>query len=339
MTRREWLSVAACAGAIGAAEPALVRPRRLKPGDSVALLTPSTEVMDPDLLVMARETCEFFGLKPVMMPSVGKRPVNFAESVRSRAADFNQAWADPKLAAVFCMRGGFGSQHILDQIDFESIRRNPKVFLGYSDITALHLAIHKRTGLVTFHGPVPLSGFSGYTQEHFRKALFGTGPIGDVSNPKETDKLRPRHRTRAIRPGTAKGRLIGGNLTLIATTMGTPYEIETKGKILFIEDVGEQIYSLDRMMTQLRLARKLQEAAGVIWGECNDCPPRDNKPSSASPYGLGETVDNLLGDLGIPVVAGMTIGHTVDQLTLPLGVQATLDAAAGTLRLEEAATA
>ena len=136
----------------------------------------------------------------------------------------------------------------------------------------------------------------------------------------------------------ASGKLVGGNLTLIATTMGTPHEIETAGKILFLEDVGEQIYSLDRMLTQLRLARKLQQAAGIVWGECSDCPPKDAKPSSASPYGLGETVDNLLGDLGIPVLSGLVIGHTADQLTLPLGIQATLDAGKGTLRLDESAT-
>lgn len=304
----------------------------------MALVTPSTEVIEPDQLIVARETCEFFGLKPVMMPSVGKRPVNFAESVKNRAADFNQAWADPKFSAVFAIRGGFGSQHIIEQIDFGAIRRNPKVFLGYSDITALHLAIHKRTGLVTFHGPVPLSGFTPYTQEHFRKALFSGEPIGLVSNPREANPLRPLHRLRVIRPGVANGRLMGGNLTLIATTMGTPDEIDTRGKILFLEDVGEQIYSLDRMLTQLSLARKLQSAAAIIWGECNDCPPRENKPSSASPYGLGETIDNLFGTLGVPVLAGMTIGHTADQLTLPLGVQASLDTAAGSLRIEEAAT-
>jgi len=338
VTRRGLL--AGLAGAAAALEPpALIKPKRLKAGDAVALVTPSTEVIEPDALIMARETCEHFGLNPVMMPSVGKRQPDFAESVRNRASDFNAAWADKQFQAVFCVRGGYGSQHILDSIDYAMVRANPKVLLGYSDITALHLAIQKKTGLVTFHGPVPLSGFTGYTQQHFRRMLFEPGPAGVLTNPVESNKLRPQHRLRAVRPGVAKGRLVGGNLTLIATTMGTPYEIETKGRILFLEDVGEQIYSIDRMLTQLRLAGKLQEAAGVIWGECNDCPPKDNKPSSASAYGLGETVDNLLGDLKVPVLAGLTIGHTADQLTLPLGVLAVLDAGKGVLRIEEAATA
>ncbi len=335
IARRELLAMAAAPFQESAP---LIRANRLKAGDSVALITPSTEVIEPDSLIMARETCEHFGLKAVAMPSVGRRAPNFAESVAGRVSDFHRAWSDPRFAGVFCVRGGFGSQHILDRIDYGLIRSNPKVFLGYSDITALHLAIHKRTGLVTFHGPVPLSGFTGYTQEHFRKALFGTGPVGNVSNPAENNRLRPQHRLRAIRPGKASGRLIGGNLTLIASTMGTPHEIDTRGKILFLEDVGEQIYSIDRMLTHLRLAGKLQQAAGIVWGECNDCPPKDNKPSSASPYGLGETIDNHFGDVPGPVLAGLTIGHTADQLTLPIGVRASLDTDRGVLSIEEAAT-
>jgi muramoyltetrapeptide carboxypeptidase len=333
VTRRQL-----AAGALSqAVAPPLILPRRLKPGDTVALVTPSTEVVDPELLIMARETCEHFGLRAEMMPSVGRRQRDFQESVASRASDFNRAWTDPRFAAVFCVRGGFGSQHFLDRIDYGAVRRNPKVFLGYSDITALHMAIHRRTGLATFHGPVPLSGFTAFTQEHFRRVLFETKPAGVLTNPPEPNRLRPQHRLRAVREGVASGRLVGGNLTLVATTMGTPYEIDTAGRILFLEDVGEQIYSIDRMLTQLRLAGKLQRAAGIVWGECSDCPPKDNKPSSASAYGLAETVDNLLGDLGIPVLSGLVIGHTADQLTLPLGIRATLDAGRGTLRLDEAA--
>jgi muramoyltetrapeptide carboxypeptidase len=139
-----------------------------------------------------------------------------------------------------------------------------------------------------------------------------------------------------IRPGTASGQLVGGNLTLIATTLGTPYEIETRGKILFIEDVDEQPYSLDRMLTQLRLAGKFEGVAGVIFGECADCKPRDYKPSFVSPFSVGEVIDNILGGLKVPVLSGMTIGHTEDQLTLPLGVMATLDATNGTLDIKEA---
>jgi muramoyltetrapeptide carboxypeptidase len=242
---------------------------------------------------------------------------------------------DPEVKAIFALRGGYGSAQLLDRIDYELIRANPKIFVGYSDITALHLAIHQKTGLITFHGPVVLSRFTDYTLDHFRRALFQTNPIGTVRNPGETNTLRPVHRLRAVRPGTARGRLIGGNLTLISTTLGTPYEIDTRGRILFIEDVDEEPYRIDRMLTQLRLAGKLDAAAGIIVGECLDCRPKDYKPSFNSTFTLGEIEDNLLGDLKVPVLSGLTIGHTDDQLTLPEGAMATLDAGQGTLTLEE----
>ena len=245
---------------------------------------------------------------------------------------------DPEVKAVFAIRGGYGSAQLLDRIDYDLIRANPKVFLGYSDITAMHLAIHQRTGLVTFHGPVVLSHFSQYTQDHFKAALFGTEPLGAVTNPSDSNRLRPEHVLRAIRPGKARGRLIGGNLTLISTTMGTPYEIDTRGKIVFIEDVDEEPYRIDRMLTQLRLSGKLDAAAGIVFGECADCKPKDYKPSFNSTFTLGEILDNFLGDLKIPVFSGLTIGHTDDQLTLPIGVMATLDADKGELVIEEAAT-
>jgi muramoyltetrapeptide carboxypeptidase len=243
---------------------------------------------------------------------------------------------DPEVKGVFAIRGGYGASQLLDRIDYDLIRAHPKVFLGYSDITALHLAIQKRAGMVTFHGPVTLSRFTPYTQTCFRKALFETAPVGRVTNPPDSDPLRPAHTLRTVRQGRARGPLIGGNLTLVSTTMGTPYEIETSGRILFLEDVDEEPYSIDRMLTQLRLAGKLTAAAGVIFGECQDCRPRDFKPSYESTLSLGEVVDEILGRLHAPVLSGLTIGHTDDQLTLPLGVMAELDAGSGELVIEEA---
>jgi muramoyltetrapeptide carboxypeptidase len=144
---------------------------------------------------------------------------------------------------------------------------------------------------------------------------------------------------RTVRPGKGSGPLTGGNLSLIATTMGTPYEIETRGCILFMEDVDEQPYSIDRMLTQLRLAGKLDAAAGLVFGECNACRPRDYQPSFESTFSLGEVLDNILGGLKIPVLAGLAFGHTDDQLTLPEGVMASLDAGGQSLVIEESATA
>lgn len=317
----------------------LLKPKVLNARDSVGLITPSTAVTDPEKLNTAERTVRYFGLVPKWGKNVGKRAGYVGGSIEERVDDLHAMFSDASVKAVFCVRGGYGSGQLLKNIDYDLIRRNPKIFIGYSDITAMHLAIHRLTGLVTFHGPVPMSAFTPYTQAAYRKALFEARPIGELSNPPEANELRPGHTLRMVRPGKAQGPLIGGNLSLIAATMGTPYEIDTRGRILFIEDVEEQPYSIDRMLTQLRLAGKLEQAAGVIFGECHDCRARDYQPSFVEgSFTTPEVVDRILGELRVPVLSGLTIGHTDDQLTLPLGVMATLDAGKRTLTVEEAAT-
>jgi len=336
MTRRSLL--AAPAG-LAAPQPsrALIRPKALQSGDTVGLITPATYVSDPDRLALVQRTVEYFGLKPKFGRNVRKRAGYLGGSVQERLDDLHAMFEDPEVRAVFCIRGGYGSGQLLDRIDYSLIRRNPKIFLGYSDITALHLAIQKQAGLITFHGPMMLARFTEYTRRLFRKALFDKEPLGLISNPPDSDPLRPAHMYRTVRGGIARGPLTGGNLSLICSLMGTPYEPETRGRILFIEDVGEEPYSLDRMLTQLRLAGKLQAAAGVIFGECAACRPRDFQPSFENTLSTGEVVDDILGPLSVPVLAGLTIGHTDDQATLPLGVMATLDAGRGQLIIEEPA--
>lgn len=315
----------------------ILRPGALKPGDTVGLITPATYVPDPDNLARAERTLRFFGLRMKMGKNAGRRMGDYHRSIEERLDDLHEMFRDKEVRAVFCIRGGYGSMHLLDRIDYDLIRRNPKIFLGYSDITAMHLAIMKRARLVTFHGPMMLASFTTYTQQHFRRALFETKPLGVVTNPPDENQLRPAHPLRAVRGGRATGELTGGNLTLISTTLGTPYEIETRGRILFLEDVDEEPHRIDRMLTQLRLAGKFDAVAGVVFGECTNCGPSDYKPSSAIPYSTGEILNNILGSLKVPVLSGLTIGHTGDQLTLPLGVQATLDADKGTLEINEAA--
>ncbi|HXG64920.1 MAG TPA: LD-carboxypeptidase [Blastocatellia bacterium] len=344
MRRRKFLAglgAAACLplatrkGGANLTAQELLRPKALRPGDTVGLITPSTSVPDPDRLLLAERTVKYFGLRPRMGKNVGRRSSDYKASVDERLDDLHAMFRDAEVKAIFAVRGGYGAAHLLDRVDYDLIRRHPKIFLGYSDVTALHLAINKRAGLVTFHGPVAVSSFTEYTQQSFRKALFETTPAGKLTNPPESNQLRPEHTLRTIRPGKASGPLIGGNLTLISTTLGTPYEIDTRGRILFLEDVDEEPYRIDRMLTQLRLAGKLDEAAGIVFGECENCRPREYKPSFVLSYSLGEVLDNLLGGLKIPVLYGLTVGHTDDQLTLPLGVTATLDADSGTLELKE----
>lgn len=335
MTRRSLL-FGSTAWAVGA-EPELIKPRALREGDSVGLITPATYVSDPDQLQSAERTLRYFGLVPKFGRNVRKRTGYLGGSIAERISDLHEMFADPEIKAVFCIRGGYGSGQLLDKVDYDLIRRNPKIFLGYSDITALHLAIFKRTGLVTFHGPVVLSRYTEYTQQAFRRAVFTAKPMGALTNPREVNELRPQHSLRTIRSGEASGRLVGGNLSLIAMTMGTPFEIDTENRILFLEDVGEEPYRIDRMLTNLRLAGKLHRAAGIVFGECTECTPRDFRPGFQSTFSLGEVLDNVLGDLPIPILSGLTIGHTTDQLTLPLGVSATLDAGRGELTIKEAA--
>jgi muramoyltetrapeptide carboxypeptidase len=306
-------------------------PKVLKPGDTVGLITPSSYVSDPDELAFAKRFCEFFELKWKMGPNVGKRFGYLAGTAQQRVDDLHAMFSDPAIQGVFCIRGGYGSAQMLDKIDYNLIRANPKILLGYSDVTALHTAIRQRTGLITFHGPVSLSHLTEWSQRHLRAAIFQTKPIGELTNPPESNPLRAGHSMRTVRGGRVRGPLTGGNLTLLSTTLGTPYEIQTTGSILLMEDIGEDIYRIDRMFTQLRLAGKLQSAAGILVGECKDCPP----PNHDSAYSLGEVIDYLLGDLNIPVLYGLSFGHTVDQVTLPLGAVAQLDADKQTLTVEE----
>ena len=313
----------------------LIKPKVLAPGATIGLITPATPVTNPDTLANAYRALKYFGFKVKVGKNVAKRTGYFGSPVEGRVEDLHAAFRDPEVDAVFAMRGGYGAQHLLDKIDYDLIRKNPKVFLGYSDITALHLAFNKHAGLVTFHGPNSLSEFTSYTQAHFKRAMFETKPLGELSNPTETNQIRSEHPTRIIVSGKATAPIIGGNLTLISTLMGTPYEIDCRGKILLIEDIGEEPYRMDRMLMQLHLAGKFKDAVGIVVGECVDCKPSDYKPSIGSNFSLGEVLDAILGKLTIPVFYGLTFGHTDDQLTLPMGVVSEMDADRGILAIKE----
>ncbi|MBL8203903.1 MAG: LD-carboxypeptidase [Blastocatellia bacterium] len=338
MNRRNFLTAAGAAIAIGTTQAqtkSLIKPRKLNPGATIGLISPATPTTNPDALANADRALKFFGFKVKVGKNVGRRAGYFGSSPEERLDDLHAMFRDAEVDAVFALRGGYGSQHLLDRIDYDLIRRHPKIFLGYSDITALHLAINKYAGLVTFHGPNMLSEFTDYTQQHFRRAMFDHKPLGVLSNPPENNPIRPHHPIRTIRSGTATAPIIGGNLTLISTLMGTPYEIDCRGKILLLEDIGEEPYRMDRMLTQLRLAGKFKDAVGIIVGECVDCAPSDFKPSLGSNFSLGEVLDAMLKPLTVPVFYGLTFGHTDDQLTLPLGVLATMNADQGTLEIKE----
>jgi muramoyltetrapeptide carboxypeptidase len=313
-----------------------IKPRVLRPGDTVGLIAPASYTFDLWRLEDAAARVEALGLKPKFGKYVRGRRGFLSGTDDERLEDLHAMFGEKDVAAVFALQGGYGTPRLLDRIDYELIRRNPKILLGYSDITGLHLAIGKKAGLVTFHGPNMIGTLTTRSLDLLKKALFVAEPLGDVSNPEEADPLNVEFPLHTVSPGVARGRMVGGNLTLVSATMGTPFEIETKDRILLVEDTGEAPYRIDRMLVQLRLAGKLQEAAGIVFGTCSDCAP--SRSSFELTLSLSEVLDEQLGSLGKPVLAGLLFGHTKEKAIIPLGCEAELDAGARRLTIVEAAT-
>jgi muramoyltetrapeptide carboxypeptidase len=324
-------------------EPVLVKPPVLKKGATVAIIAPSTPPFEPGDIEFTYKWLTKLGLKYKVGKHVFDRWGDCAGSDQNRLEDFHHAWSDPEVDAILPIRGGNGSVRLLPALDFDLIARSPKIFMGYSDITGLLIPIHQRTGLVTFHGPACSFYKSGYTHHYFQKSLMQTKPVGYVTDPDPKEPWKPEYpSTRlVIAEGKARGRLIGGCMTLIRQLNGTPFEIQTAGRIVFLEDVQEEPHNIDRMLTQLLLAGKLKDAAGIVVGECVKCRPGDSgRNALALSYSLEHVLRDRLGGLGIPVVYGLRFGHGAEQFTLPLGVMAHLDASAQGVRLkiEESAT-
>jgi muramoyltetrapeptide carboxypeptidase len=237
-----------------------------------------------------------------------------AGSDEARAADFNDAVRDPQVRGIFALRGGYGTMRLLDAIDYDAIARHPKVIVGYSDLTALLNTITQRTGLVTFHGPVPaLSPFGENETRWLRRAVMHAEPLGEYTS----------HDTVVLSPGSGRGPLCGGNLSLVTALLGTPFEIDTAGALLMLEETDESPYRIDRMLTQLRLSGSLSRAAGILVGRCARCDVDETHAYAGMP--LSETLRDRLADLGVPVLTQLPIGHDGEQWTLPIGLQAQIE--------------
>ncbi len=316
----------------------MIKPRALERGDTVAIVYPCSRPFHPGMVAEARRKLEEAGFRATVGAHSLEHYGDFAGPDPSRLEDFHGAWADPRVKAILC-NGGNGAIRLLPQLDYDLIRANPKIFMGMSDVTGLHLAIHRMTGLVTLHGPSAQNyDATLYTHTNALRALTSRLPLGEIHHPIQEAPYSPPYPPYSVvvREGRARGRLIGGNLTLICQTMGTPYEIETEGRILFLEDVGEEPHVLDSMLTQLALAGKLRAAAGIIVGEHEACEPRGTFPLN---FSVEDLIEQHMGALGIPVVYGFRFGHTADKCVLPLGVEATLEAVGSEARvvIEEAA--
>lgn len=311
------------------------KPRRLKRGDTVGVVAPASSAPEDEDIRFSIDIVKSLGFKVKQGKHLFARNQYLAGSDEQRADDVNVMFADDKVKAVICLRGGYGTPRMLPFLDYELIARNPKVLIGYSDITGILTAVHAKTGMVTYHGPVARQFYSDYTLSEYKKVMMNPArqlQIG-AAPPFETGEgqLERKNRITYISGGKARGRLIGGNLTLIASLMGTEYEPNFEGRILFLEDVNEAPYRLDRMLTQLRLANKLQQVAGIALGKFTDAETTGNT------FSIEEVMRDRCGDLGVPVIRGLMIGHVADQTTVPIGIEAELDGDKGTLRLVEAA--
>jgi muramoyltetrapeptide carboxypeptidase len=296
----------------------LRRPPLLAPGARVALVSPAGPLRGPSDLERAIANVESMGWEPIVGVNVLARRGYFAGSDDERLTDLDRALRDPGIDGVWCARGGYGAMRLLESLDYAAIARRPKPLLGFSDITALHAAIETRSGIATYHAPTARGALSAFSRDSLRRAVVtGEDPCGSITQP------------RVIRAGVAEGRLAGGNLALLVALLGTPYFPVLDGAILVLEDIGEAVYRLDRMLTQLRLAGALSRIAALVFGAFTDCP----ETSEDGVRRIDEVLDEAARAAGVPAVANAPIGHIDEQWTLPLGLTATLDAAAGTLHV------
>lgn len=313
----------------------LIKPPRLRQGDLVGLIAPGGRTNDA-AIEAAVQRIEALGFRVKQAANLRAVHGNYAGSVQQRIADLHAMFADRDVKALWCIRGGSGCISLLSSIDYALIRAHPKILLGYSDITALHLALYRHAGLVTFHGPVAMSGPSDYASEHLLAIL--SAPQARYTIPMALENSRraieePHYAMRTTTHGQASGRLLGGNLSMVAALAGTPYAADFRNCILYLEEVNEEPYRIDRWMTQLDLAVGFAKAAGVMIGICENCGPQGENPSLT----LDETLDLHLKPLTIPAVSGYSFGHIRHQFTIPVGIKATLDTERQTLTLREAA--
>jgi len=313
----------------------LIKPPRLRRGDVVGLVAPGGYTSDA-AIEKAVQHIEALGFRVKLGTYLRDVWGNYGGTVAARIADLHAMFRDPDVKAIWAIRGGSGCISLLRHLDYRLIRTHPKVLLGYSDITALHLAIHRHAGLVTFHGPVASSTPSAYSTEHLLAVLTEPRDAYTIPMSAENDRRaleEPWYATRTVHEGVAEGPLIGGNLSLASALAGTPYAADFTGGLLFLEEVNEEPYRIDRWMTQLDLAAGFDKAAGVMIGICENCGPQGDGPSLT----LDETLDVHLQPLRVPAVTGYSFGHIRNQFTMPVGIRGRLDTEARTVTLLEAA--
>jgi muramoyltetrapeptide carboxypeptidase len=312
-----------------AAFPELLRPKALKRGATIGIVAPASGLLPSDLKQSVK-TLKDMGFVVVLGKNLYRRDGYLSADDEARADEFMEFARRDDIDCLMCARGGYGTMRILPMLDYDVIHKHPKIIIGYSDITALLNAITEKSRLVTFHGPVADSKFTPFTTKYFWE-LLGASRTVDVKDfpPYERATALEVHapdQLVKLTGGNASGLLVGGNLSMVVSLLGTPYEINTKGKIFFLEEITEEPYRIDRMLTQLWLAGKLQECSAIALGRFKDCEVRGNSPFRDLSLRLKDVLKVRIASLNIPAVYGLPFGHVKDKLTVPVGVRATLDA-------------
>lgn len=316
-------------------EPPVIKPHKLKSGDKLAIVAPGSYISEEELQDSIKNL-NLLGFETTFSEKVLLQSGYFAGTDKDRADDLMNMFSDKSVKGIVCARGGYGCARILPMLDYDIIRANPKVLIGYSDITALLYGIYQKSGLITFHGPVGTSTFNDYSVNNFNKVLINPERTNLFHNSTSGDDENVYGLTSIVK-GKGKGRLVGGNLSIMVSLIGTEFDVDYSNKIIFIEEIGEEPYRVDRMLTQLIQAHKLKDAAGVMMGIFRNCEGKQKDPSFSKTFTLMEVLQDRLNKFKIPVLYGMSFGHVKDKFTIPFGAYAELDADHQTFTLLEKA--
>lgn len=306
-------------------------PPKLKKGDLIGIISPSSPIADPSRIERGVRYLESLGYRALVGENVGKTNGYLAGTDEQRVADLHAMFYDSRVKAIICVRGGYGAPRLLSLFNYRLAARNPKILVGFSDVTALQLALWKKCRLITFHGPMAgvemANQIDPFTEELFWRVLTSSKKIGAIPFPSEPAP-------ESLVQGKTIGRLLGGNLSLVASLMGTKYQPDFTNSILFLEEIAEEPYRIDRMLTQLRNGSVFSKASGMLFGQFTDCKPLDGtKPSLSTPQVLEEAALKF----GKPVLANLPFGHVPKKLTLPSGLRVKMNATTNTLHFLEAA--
>ena len=313
----------------------LIKPSRLKIGDTIAIVTPGSFITQQEK-EESISNLRNLGFSVVYSDRLMQKNGYFSATDEERAADLNEMFERKDVQAIMCARGGYGCARILPYLDYKLIKNNPKPFIGFSDATALQYALLKYSSLITFHGFVSISTFSSFSIKNFKYVLLDPSEKLELENSRTGNNYNPYDIT-SITAGKAEGELVGGNLSIVVSLIGTKYDIDFSGKIIFLEEFIEEPYRVDRMLTQLIQAGKFENAAGIALGVFKMCEPNKTNPAFIGSFSLMEVLKDRLGNLGIPVIYGLSFGHIADKFTLPFGGKAELDTGTKQLKLLESA--